>query len=91
MSLLFLISHLFTFYWGFCWNFVKMLRVSRNLYFVMNEYLIDIGKDKGNTIAESIYIGKQKIVLLPKFRKNQRETIENALMHDKDSSTDNVF
>jgi hypothetical protein len=57
----------------------------------MKEYLIDIGKDKENTIAECIYIGKQKIVLLPKFRKNQKEAVENALMHDKDSSTDNVF
>lgn len=53
----------------------------------MNAYLIDIRK----TIAECICIRKQKIVLFPKFRKNQREATENTFKHDKDSSIYNDF
>jgi len=58
------------------------MRVGKNLYFVKTEYLIDIGKTKkfDRVIVECILIVNQKVVLFPKFRKNQKEAIVNALM-----------
>jgi hypothetical protein len=58
------------------------MRVGKNLYFVKTEYLIDIGKKKkfDIVIVECILIVNQKVVLFPKFRKNQKEAIVNALM-----------
>lgn len=32
-------------------------------------------------IVECIWIGKQKVVLLPKFKENQRKAVVNALNH----------
>jgi hypothetical protein len=55
LSLLFALSSFLLLLGGLYRNFVKMLRISKNLYFVKKEHLIDIGKDRESYCGVYLY------------------------------------
>jgi hypothetical protein len=40
-------------------------------------------KDEGKDIVKCIWIGKQKVILFPKFRENRKEAATSALKKNK--------